>query len=103
MRRSLAYAAASAPRDGDEAWLGEWETEARRAFTEGYRAATRGAPFIPAGAEAFERVVAAFELEKAAYEIVYEANNRPDWLAIPTRGLVSAAAALARPESPGAA
>lgn len=103
MRRSLAYAAASAPRDGDDAWLGGWETEARQAFTEGYRAATRGAPFVPAGDEDFERAVAAFELEKAAYEIVYEANNRPDWIAIPTRGLVSAAAALARPESPGAA
>jgi len=40
-------------------------------------------------------VVAVFELEKAAYEVVYEANNRPDWIAIPLRGLVSAAAAAA--------
>lgn len=103
MRRSLAYAAASAARDGDEAWLGGWETEARRAFTGGYRDATRGAPFVPAGDEDFERAVAVFELEKAAYEIVYEANNRPDWIAIPTRGLVSAAATLARRESSGAA
>jgi len=35
-----------------------------------------------------------FEVEKAAYEIVYEANNRPDWIAIPKRGLISAAARL---------
>ena len=40
--------------------------------------------------------VAALELEKAAYEIVYEANNRPDWLEIPVRGFVNATAALAR-------
>ena len=30
------------------------------------------------------------EVEKAAYEVVYEANNRPDWLEIPVRGVVSA-------------
>jgi len=40
--------------------------------------------------------VTALELEKAAYEVVYEANNRPDWLDIPVRGFVSAAASLAR-------
>jgi predicted trehalose synthase len=40
--------------------------------------------------------VAALELEKAAYEIVYEANNRPDWVDIPVRGFVSATASLAR-------
>ncbi|HET7591901.1 MAG TPA: hypothetical protein VFK00_02735, partial [Rhodanobacteraceae bacterium] len=28
-----------------------------------------------------------FTLEKACYEIVYEANNRPNWLLIPVRGV----------------
>jgi len=37
------------------------------------------------------------EVEKAAYEIVYEANNRPDWVEIPLAGLVSATASLGRP------
>ena len=27
-------------------------------------------------------------LEKAAYELRYEANNRPDWLQIPARGIL---------------
>jgi predicted trehalose synthase len=43
------------------------------------------------------------EVEKAAYEVVYEANNRPDWVAIPVRGLVSASAALRSGRAAGAA
>ena len=34
-------------------------------------------------------VVRAFAIEKAAYEIVYETNNRPDWVDIPLRGLAN--------------
>ena len=64
------------------------------AFLSGYRAVTIGARFTPANETAFRRALAVFEIEKAAYEIVYEANNRPDWIAIPKRGLVSAAERL---------
>lgn len=101
MLRSLAYAAAAAPgmRPGwDEAWV----AEAGAAFTGGYRAAAGAAPFLPLTDAAFRSVLAVFELEKAAYEIVYEASHRPDWLAIPRRGLISAAAAL-RAAAAGAA
>jgi predicted trehalose synthase len=94
MLRSFAYAAATTARAGRT--VGDWESSARAAFVDGYRAAVGGAPFIPASASAFEQAVAALELEKAAYEIVYEANNRPDWLDIPLRGFVSATTALAR-------
>ncbi len=30
-----------------------------------------------------------FLLEKALYEVIYELNNRPDWLDIPLRGLLA--------------
>jgi predicted trehalose synthase len=84
--RSLGYAAASVtPPAG-------WEEAARRAFLDGYRDGAGAAPFLPGGDAAFTRALAVLEIEKAAYEIVYEANNRPDWVAIPVRGLVSAAA-----------
>jgi maltose alpha-D-glucosyltransferase/alpha-amylase len=94
MLRSFAYAAATSMRAGRD--IGDWESDARTAFVDGYRAAAGGAAFVPASADAFARAVAALELEKAAYEIVYEANNRPDWVDIPVRGFVSATASLAR-------
>jgi maltose alpha-D-glucosyltransferase/alpha-amylase len=34
--------------------------------------------------------LAALELEKAAYEVLYELNNRPDWLPIPLTALTTA-------------
>lgn len=95
--RSIEYAAASTA-----APIGAWAAEAARAFVDGYRNATGTAPFLPESDDAFREVVAVFELEKAAYEIVYEANNRPDWIAIPRRGLLTAAARLRR-EAAGAA
>jgi predicted trehalose synthase len=94
MLRSFAYAAATTLRAGRAA--GDWEASARAAFVEGYRGAAGGAPFVPSSTASFERAVATLELEKAAYEIVYEANNRPDWVEIPLRGFVSATASLAR-------
>jgi predicted trehalose synthase len=97
MLRSLGYAAASAPAPAG------WESRARGAFLEGYRAVAGRAPFLPADDHAFARAVAVLEVEKAAYEVVYEANNRPDWVPIPVRGLVSASAALRSDRAAGAA
>src|SRR6185503_1184704 len=88
MLRSFAYAAATTARSGRD--VGDWEQDARASFVDAYREAAAAAPFLPASADAFTRAVTALELEKAAYEVVYEANNRPDWLDIPVRGFVSA-------------
>ena len=73
------------------------------AFLDGYLLTAAGAPFLPGDTPATLRAVAAFEVEKAAYEVVYEANNRPDWITIPLRGLARATSALARPPASGAA
>ena len=99
MLRSIGYAAASAGlRDPERR---RWETDARTAYLDAYRAAVAGARFVPDSHDAFARAIAVLEVEKAAYEIVYEANNRPDWVEIPVAGFVSATASLAR--SAGAA
>jgi predicted trehalose synthase len=89
MLRSLGYAAAT----GSGA-PGDWEAQARAAFLDGYRETAGEAAFLPADSADFARAVAVLEVEKAAYEVVYEANNRPDWIDIPVRGLVGAARAL---------
>jgi maltokinase len=99
MLRSIGYAAASARLAAPE--RRRWEADARAAYLAAYRAAAAGARFVPDSEDAFTRAVAVFEVEKAAYEIVYEANNRPDWIEIPLAGFVSATASLGR--SAGAA
>jgi maltokinase len=87
MLRSFGYAAATAG-----AATG-WEERARAAFLDAYRVAAVGVTFLPASETALVRALAVLEIEKAAYEVVYEANNRPDWLPIPVRGLLNAARA----------
>jgi trehalose synthase-fused probable maltokinase len=89
--------------DGGTPWVDAWEREARAALLHGYLTTAGRAPFLPADEAAVRRAIAAFELEKAAYEVVYEANNRPDWIGIPLRGVVSAAAALRPHPAAGAA
>jgi trehalose synthase-fused probable maltokinase len=100
MLRSFAYAKAAASRalpeqllqadrDRMEARLSAWEPEATDAFLEGYFEVARGGGFRPPDRASADRVVRFFVLEKALYEIAYELANRPDWVAIPLRGVLA--------------
>jgi maltose alpha-D-glucosyltransferase/alpha-amylase len=75
--------------DRAKSLLTEFGRAARDAFLTGY-ARGRGRPL----SSKEENVLAVFALEKAAYEIVYEANNRPDWIDVPASGFNKLAAAL---------
>ena len=86
MLRSFAYAASAVSLLRDVEPPDGWEEQARARFLEGYFE-TVEASLLPAGHSAIERLLAVFELEKAVYELQYELNNRPDWVAIPVRGI----------------
>lgn len=71
MVRSFGYAAAIGGFDA------QWEQGHVEKLVQGY-----------AGSTGVDRnILAAYVVDKAAYEVVYEANNRPDWVEIPLRAL----------------
>jgi maltose alpha-D-glucosyltransferase/alpha-amylase len=80
--RKLAAAAPSQARAAE--LLTEFRKLAENNFLEAYGEG-RGRPLDDAERD----VIRAFTIEKAAYEIVYETNNRPDWVDIPLRGLAN--------------
>jgi malto-oligosyltrehalose trehalohydrolase/4-alpha-glucanotransferase len=95
MLRSLAYAAAVSGRalpraeTAAQGRLSAWEAEASRAYLDAYLDAARGGAFLPGARAAAERLVRFFMLEKALYEVGYELANRPDWVAIPLKGVLA--------------
>jgi malto-oligosyltrehalose trehalohydrolase/4-alpha-glucanotransferase len=95
MLRSLDYAAAVTGRALPEAGVAEqgrlaaWEADASRAYLDAYLDAAHGGAFLPKDRAAAERLVRFFMLEKALYEVGYELANRPDWVAIPLRGVLA--------------
>lgn len=60
---------------------GEWAQRNREAFQAGYASVSE------LDLESESLVLDAFEADKAVYEAVYEARNRPSWLAIPLASL----------------
>jgi trehalose synthase-fused probable maltokinase len=95
MLRSFDYARNTALRTGGAAdprrarRAAEWYAAVREAFLSAYLETLRehAAFLVPADVDG---PLAALELEKAAYEVLYELNNRPDWLPIPLTALTSA-------------
>jgi len=96
MLRSFDYAGAAArggrrseAMDPDlAAWTGLWSRWVGAEFLKEYRQATREAPFCPRSEQAVEALLTVHLLEKAVYELGYELNNRPEWVAIPLRGVI---------------
>jgi maltose alpha-D-glucosyltransferase/alpha-amylase len=100
MLRSFSYAAHAArlrrapgtpPTEAALATVAAWERDAAVHFRDGYTRAAAGLASVPADAASFESLLALFLVEKALYELRYEIAQRPDWVAIPLRGLLQLA------------
>jgi len=84
--------ATAAPTPRRTMLIARWRVAAEAAFLAAYNAAWAAeAGRVPPGAAA---ALDLFLVEKAAYEVSYELANRPDWLPVPLRGLVTVAARL---------
>ena len=99
MLRSFSYAAyaglfaQSSARPAEfgrlEPWAHIWQTWASAGFLRGYFETANDASFLPADLAQRDALLRLFMIEKALYELNYELNNRPDWVVIPARGIVS--------------
>jgi maltose alpha-D-glucosyltransferase/alpha-amylase len=65
-----------------------WYRWVSGAFLRAYLAESGNAAHLPQTREELQVLLDAHLLEKALYEIVYELNNRPEWLRIPLRGVL---------------
>jgi len=65
-----------------------WYRWVSDAFMRAYLHHSSGAAHLPQSNDEIRLLLEAHLLEKALYEIVYELNNRPDWVRIPLRGVL---------------
>jgi maltose alpha-D-glucosyltransferase/alpha-amylase len=70
------------------AWAGFWQRWTSAAFLSAYLAAG-GQSLVARESGALSALLDLYVLEKACYELVYELNNRPDWVRIPLSGILS--------------
>jgi maltose alpha-D-glucosyltransferase/alpha-amylase len=100
MLRSFDYAAATAARDTAQRFseterqriataASGWRALTASAFLRAYESAVQGSPVWIADASARRDLLRLHLLAKAFYEINYEANNRPDWIETPVRGVLA--------------
>ena len=70
-------------------WAALWNDSVTAEYLRGYFETAAKGRFVPSDKEEQKRVLHAFLLHKALYEVAYELNNRPDWVQIPLRGILS--------------
>jgi maltose alpha-D-glucosyltransferase/alpha-amylase len=99
MLRSFSYAANSGflqfaerhavAHDVLQPWVEYWEAWSCAAFLRDYLETAGQASFLTQDSVELEEVLRSFILEKACYELLYELNNRPDWVSIPLAGITA--------------
>ena len=72
-----------------EPWAKVFFQATANAFLTCYLASTGDAPHLSRDPQQVRALLAIQLVEKALYELLYELNNRPDWVELPLRGLLS--------------
>ena len=70
-----------------EAWVEFWYRCVSATFLRAYLDTADGGAFLPASEADLATMLESLLIEKAVYELSYEADNRPDWVWIPARGI----------------
>jgi maltose alpha-D-glucosyltransferase/alpha-amylase len=65
-----------------------WQQWVSAAFLRAYLLESGKAAHLPSTREGVEVLLTSYLIEKALYEVIYELNNRPDWVKIPLRGVL---------------
>ena len=98
MLRSFHYASVSAMTGGGvrpediaslEPWAQYWNFWVSVDFLKAYLDGVEEAEILPDTPASLAALLDLCVLDKALYELDYELNNRPDWVAIPLRGIAS--------------
>lgn len=100
MLRSFSYASfaglkkhaeehADVSAEGMRGWAKAWQNAASGEFLSAYRETIAAKPDLLPGAKETQKLLDAYLLEKALYELLYELNNRPQWLHIPIAGILN--------------
>jgi maltose alpha-D-glucosyltransferase / alpha-amylase len=72
-----------------ERWVEFWRRWVSSAFLRAYLNELGGTDLLPTGRRDLEVLLSFMLLEKSVYELGYELNNRPTWVSIPVRGILS--------------
>ena len=72
-----------------EPWGRLWEQASTTEFLRAYLQTAEGSAILPARREDTALLLDSYVVDKALYELQYELNNRPAWVRIPMRGILS--------------
>jgi maltose alpha-D-glucosyltransferase/alpha-amylase len=71
-----------------EPWARFWRRWVSSAFLRAYLHHTADTALVPKARDQLTTLLNVLLLDKSVYELGYELNNRPDWVAIPMRGIL---------------
>jgi maltose alpha-D-glucosyltransferase/alpha-amylase len=65
-----------------------WYAWVSAVYLESYLETVAGSALLPRTTEETKILLDAFLIDKSLYELAYELNHRPDWIAVPVRGVL---------------